>query len=395
MISVADALHEIQNIRFSAKKEHCILEKACGRVLAEDIVATQDAPAFNSSAMDGFALHHSINVKVGERLKIVGESQAGKAFSRLQNHGVIRISTGAQVPEGYNRIFPVEVVSEKGEAIVINKIIEAGKHIRKKGEEYAKGVPLLHAGTEITPGRIALMAANGIKELLVFARPQIALLISGSEVVNVGNKLLGETQIWDTNTPMLTAAIKQTGAELTCVHHIADNEEKTKKILAQALEKADLILTTGGVSMGIHDHIRTAALSTGFNEIFWKVRQKPGKPLFFAHKKGIYLLALPGNPVSAYICYKHYANPIINAMQQKQSMAFKPEVLLSSSFENRLELTRFIRVKINPTTLTAEILEMQGSHMAGSIANADGYITVLPKEKIEKGTKVRVTLFKE
>ncbi len=202
-------------------------------------------------------------------------------------------------------------------------------------------------------------------------------------------------QLWDSNTPMLTTAVQEAGGSITETVHVKDDPQITKETILKALTKSDLIISSGGVSMGEHDHVRDMALEAGFEELFWKIQQKPGKPMFLAKKEGTLLIALPGNPVSAYICFKHYIRPLIQSVQSKAFSWPTTNAIASETLENKMDRKHLMRVKFSykDGKLQFTPLSKQGSHMHSTIAHADGYIILSENAQIEKGSSLEVFLF--
>jgi len=352
MISVEDAVEIFKANCPKIGCEEVALSDSLNRVLAEKIISSINSPSYTNSAMDGFAIRWQDIKQTDETnlcsLIIIGESAAGNPFTgEIKTGEAIRISTGAMLPNSADTVVPIEQCSVTGNTLSIHSVKIKGQHIRAAGEEFKVGQELLFSGTKIGSSHIALLATLGKAKVIVGKKPHVTILTTGSELIAVGKKSKHH-HIYDSNTPMLSAAVIEATANIKQTIHLMDDPILTKKALSTAVENSDIILTSGGVSMGVHDHVRDMALEAGFEELFWKVRQKPGKPMFVAKKEGTLLIALPGNPVSAYICFKHYVRPLLFMMQ---GMPFEWKKVKSKTLnliENRGDRTILMRARLIP-----------------------------------------------
>lgn len=395
IISIQQALNLLKkNIPERVSVRHTI-HQAIGKYLAEDVVAPEPSPRFTNSAMDGFGVRwedvENVQNGVPIDLKIIGESQAGTEFDGVVGpFEAIRISTGASLARGCDTVIRVEDTSDKGDWVSIKKVTRPGQDVRQKGEEFMQGEPLLHRGNRITAPQVALLASVGIKAVQVFQPCRVALLITGSELVSAGESV-GPYQIRDSNMIMLEAAVEATGAQVTQSVIVQDDEKKTAEAISEV--KADVILCTGGVSIGKHDHVKSAALKSNFKPIFWRIRQKPGKPLFFARKEKQLLFGLPGNPVSAFMCFTHYVRPLLGNLQ---GLAFGWPIVSGEAevdIVNTGNRTNLMRVKLrwqpDGGYLISEAAK-QGSHMLTSLSGSDGYIILSPGRAVRRGQRIDV-----
>ena len=399
MISVQETIATIKKNQPPKKITSIKLLDSHNMVLAEEIFATIDSPPYNNSAMDGFAatwpdVENSSKENPVE-LNIVGESSAGHPYDGMLGSGqAIRISTGAIVPDFLDAVIPIEHCEVAGNKV---KILDAKKryqHIRYAGEEFGRGDKLLDPEITINSSHIALLASLGLSEIMVYKKPDITIITTGSELIPFEQETKSH-QLRDSNTPMLLSAAKEAGANVIETVHLKDDPELTKATILNALTKSDLIISSGGVSVGEHDHVRDMALKAGFEELFWKVKQKPGKPMFLAKKDNTLLIALPGNPVSAYICFKHYISPLLKSIQGKKFSWPTKQAISAETIENQMNRKHLMRVRfetmIDGLQITA--LNKQGSHMPSTIAHADGYIILAENSKVAKGEAVEVFLF--
>ncbi|HSH12547.1 MAG TPA: gephyrin-like molybdotransferase Glp [Desulfurivibrionaceae bacterium] len=395
MISIHEALTIIkENIPPPVVAEYP-LDLAVGRYLAEDILAPEPSPRFTNSAMDGYALRWSdLRSPTPEQptpLALVGESRAGVPFGGTVARGeAVRISTGAMLPAGADTVIRVEDTREAGQNVLISSAKRLGQDVRRQGEEFGEGDLLLPRGTRIGAPQAALLATVGLDQVRAFAPASVALLVTGSELVASG-AAIAPHQIRDSNMIMLRAAVRESGATLLSSTRVADDRQATNAAISQAT--GDLILCTGGVSVGRHDHVKEAAEENGFTPLFWRVRQKPGKPLYLAKKSRTLLFGLPGNPVSAFMCFAHYVRPLLGALS---GLPFGWPTISARAAEeiaNRGGRPNMLRVRVNRdqdggNTITSG--EKQGSHMLTSLANGDGYIILEPGQSLRAGEQVVV-----
>lgn len=390
MISIDEALQIIKKVIPTPSVHEPLLEDAIGRHLAADVISPEPSPRYTNSAMDGFAVrwedvqHASKESPIP--LTIIGESQAGYPFQGLVNQGeAVRISTGAMLAEGCDTIVRVEDTIENEQGVSILAVKKQGQDVRRQGEEFQPGDLLLHKGTKISAPQLGLLATVGITKIKVFKPCRVALLVTGSELVASG-EAIADHQIRDSNMIMLRAAIRESGAEVSQCLRITDDAESTQAAIGNA--NADIILCTGGVSVGRHDHVKAASEANGFVPLFWRIRQKPGKPLYLAQKGRTLLFGLPGNPVSAFMCFAHYVRPVITALN---GVPFGWPVVSGQAIvdiANHGKRTTMIRVQLTWRPNGGYCIthaEKQGSHMLTSLSDADGYIIMEPGQILASG----------
>ena len=402
MISVIEAQRILHDNLPSPERITVPIEEAFGLYLFEDIKAPDSSPRYTNSAMDGYAVRWvdcaEASADAPVQLKIIGESQAGIPFDReVSANGAVRISTGAMVPTGADTIIRVEDTEELGDHVKIFTVIKQGQDVRHKGEEFAAGQLLFFKGDCLGSRELALMAAVGLHTVPVYAKPEVTLLVTGTELVCHDEATIKPHQIRDSNTIMLASAIRESGGVLTSTRHVQDSLEYTVEALEGGVASgAKLIVCSGGVSVGRHDHVREAALQAGFEELFWQIRQKPGKPLFVGRKEQTLIFGLPGNPVSAYMCFRNFVRPVLAELQGTTCLDNTLTAIVSEQLSNRGKRTLFVRVKIenrpNQLALVKEVGH-QGSHMLSSIAHADGYVVLQPGEVLQPGSLKEVSLF--
>lgn len=405
MISVQEAIAILGDNLPQPKAVKVQLEKALGYFLSEDIPAPEASPRYTNSAMDGFAVRYGDCRAVVEgkqesvQLRIIGESQAGVPFAGKVTAGTaIRISTGAMVPDGADTVVRVEDTEEVAGFVSILAVRAMGQDVRAAGEEFQQGDLLLAKGVRVQAREMALLAAVGLHTVSIFRPPKVAVLVTGTELAHYGDGEIKPHQIRDSNSVMLTSAVRECSGDLEGVHHVVDNYEETVQAIRDAIAAGvDVVLCSGGVSVGRHDHVKDAALEAGFTQLFWKIKQKPGKPLFAARRGDVLLFGLPGNPVSAYMCFTNYVQPVLVGLLGTSFPRHSLTAKARQRFVNNGKRTLFVRVTVRkqPNTV-AELTEVQqqGSHMLTSIVRADGYIVLQPGEVLEAGNLVEVILFK-
>ncbi len=402
MISVEEALRILHENIPRPRQELVSLEEAYNCYLAEDIHAPESSPRYTNSAMDGFAVRWADCSRAGEQhpahLRIIGESQAGVPFDGVVSPGAaVRISTGAMLPEGADSVVRVEDTKESDGEVAIFAIRGLGQDVRHEGEEFRKGASLFHKSMRLGARDLALLASVGLHTVKVFKPPCVSLLVTGTELARFDDQGIKPHQIRDSNTIMLTSAVRDSGAVLRTTSHVEDSLDETIAAVRQAAEGGDaIILCSGGVSVGRHDHVKEAAESVGFHELFWKISQKPGKPLYVCRRDDTLLFGLPGNPVSAFMCFSNYVKPVLAELQGTSSINQSITAKTTERVENKGRRTNFIRVNVeNKPNEIPIIKEMakQGSHMISSIVHADGYIILKPGEVLEPCSLAEVILF--
>jgi molybdopterin molybdotransferase len=400
MIEIREALQIIRDNHPAPMVRTLPLLDALGRRLAVDIPAPEPSPRYTNSAMDGFAVRwKDIAAVIGGgpiTLEIAGESQAGIPFSGTCRSGqAIKISTGAMLPNGTDTVVRVEDTQTEDNRITVLQARKNGQDVRRAGEEFSAGELLLPQGTALQAPQLGLLTSVGINEAAVYCPPHVSLVVTGTELAAPGEPVAPH-QIRDSNSIMLTAAVRQSGGDVVARHYTGDSHADTVAAIRKSITKSGIVIVTGGVSVGEHDHVKEAARKCGFVELFWRVRQKPGKPLFFARRGDCLLFGLPGNPVSGFMCFMYYIQPLLRSLQGRDFSRRKAKARFNNSVENKGNRTNFMRIVLRKEEsgfFTAEVLAKQGSHMLGSIARADGFIIVEPGQSITEGSWQDVYLF--
>ena len=388
MISVKEAKSIIQEKFFHLESEVVPLEKSNGRILHEDIIAKFSSPRFNNSAMDGFAVRSSDTIGASKQtpisLKNIGISSAGVPSDLVINKGeCIQCMTGAKIPSGSDAVIMVEDTDGFSDNDNVQVMIEAqpGKHIRVKGEEINKGDILIPNRTPITASEIGICATFGYGELNVSKKPKIAIFGTGNELVEPGNNL-NEGEIYNSNLYVFSDIVGNVGGKILMQDVLKDNKKNLKSFLSEALESCDVVISSGGVSMGRFDYVRDVFIELGVEEHFWKVAQKPGKPLFFGSGNKTLIFGLPGNPVSSYIGFMVWVWPILNEMMGGNTLnPIQGELIESFPVENIKYRYLFGQAWIENGKILCKPSRKIGSHMLTSSLNANCILGAEPSDK--------------
>jgi molybdopterin molybdotransferase len=359
---------------------------ALDRVLAADVVADHDVPSFAASAMDGFALRSG---PAERSLRLVGESRAGTPWTGTVGDGeAVRISTGAVVPAGADAVLQLELVTDDGGQVVIHDAVTPGRNIRGAGEDLRAGAIVLTAGTRLGPAELGVAVHAGAAELRCSRRPRVAVLATGDELVAPGTPL-GPGQIHDSNRVTLAALAGREGADVILAERVPDDPQATREAIARALEQADLLLLSGGVSVGPHDHVKPALAALGVDERFWRVALRPGKPTWFGVRDDRLVLGLPGNPVSAMVTFLLFARPALAAMQGAVDDPSRRVAPLGEAVARHAARDECLRVRLIDGRVHAT--GPQGSHVLSSMAQADA-LAIIPRGEGElpAGTDVEL-----
>ncbi|NIJ55715.1 molybdopterin molybdotransferase MoeA [Dyadobacter arcticus] len=369
------------------------LADALGYVLAEDVIATISLPSFRQSSMDGYAIIHTDIVKNGTILKLTGESKAGQTeVSEMISGNAIRIFTGARVPAEATAVIMQEHTSLVENEIVINEFpVSAGKNVREIGRQISEGAVALTQGTYLSPGSIGFLQGMNVNQVTVFRKPRIGLLLTGDELLKVGEPLVAG-KIYESNSAMLIAALSQEGIFDIELKYADDDLDSTIQAFKELTENNDVILASGGISVGDYDFVGVALQVIGAEQVFYKVRQKPGKPLMFGKREEKLFFALPGNPASSLVCYYEYVLPAIRIMTGRKDPFLRSLKLPSKyaySFDG--ERDEFLKALVEGD----EVMPLDGQESFAlrsfAVANAIIYLPV-SQSKVESGELVEVHL---
>jgi len=365
--------------------ETTALESAVGRVTAQPAVAAVDLPPFPSSAMDGFALR---SADVPGTLAVVGRIAAGSPADRPLAAGeAMGISTGGAVPEGADAIAPIEVVLDDGDSIEVPDGIASGSHVRPRGGDAHAGDVVVPAGVLLGATQLGALAAAGVAEVVCTRRPRVVVLATGSELVQPGTPL-EPGQVYEANALMLASALAAAGAQVERLPAVADDESAHRDAIARGLE-ADVLVTSGGVSVGPHDLVRRIESELGVEEVFWQVAVKPGKPVAFGVRGRTLVFGLPGNPVSSLVGCELFVKPALRALQglAQPLPRFERGRLLAPLRRNAAR-DELVRARAGDGTI--EPLTGQESHMIARAAAANALVYVPQGEgSLDAGAEVR------
>jgi len=362
--------------------------EAPGRWPARDAVAAVDLPPFDSSAMDGYAVRAADTP--GE-LRVAAQSAAGRpAAAALAAGEAFGISTGAVVPEGADAVVPVEVTESRGDSVRVDAVA-VGDNVRFRGSDIRAGDVVVRAGSRLGPAQVGALAAVGIGTVECCRRPRVALLATGTELRRPGEPL-GPGEIYESNTTLLAAQLRSAGALPEPLDAVADDEQATRAALARGLE-ADVLITSGGVSVGPHDLVRAALSELGAEEVFWRVAVKPGKPVVFARRGATLVFGLPGNPVSSLVGFELFVRPALYALQGAAAPgpAYEPG-LLAAPLRRGPDRDELVRARALPSEegMRLEPVAGQASHMIARAAAADALVLVPRGDgELAAGTSVR------
>ncbi|MDD7887300.1 molybdopterin molybdotransferase MoeA [Flavivirga sp. 57AJ16] len=364
MVTINEAINAVKNnIPPLFKEENKPLEKCGGYHLSKDIVSPVNMPPFRQSAMDGYALflHNDLSYS------LIGEVKAGDRHQPTLRPGeAIRIFTGAPVPETANAIMMQEKVAVIGSKITLESHLPEGRNIRPMGEQVKTGDLALKQGTKLTPAAIGYLTSLGITQASVYKKPSIALITTGNELVEAGHPLT-YGKIYESNSKMLLNALYNLKFYDVTIHKIADDYTQTKNKLETVIDDNDLVIVTGGISVGDYDFVGKALKELQVKEVFYKVKQKPGKPLFFGKKEGTAIFALPGNPAAALSCFYTYVYIALQKMMNKNTIEL-PRIKAKSisTFEKKGDRPQFLKAIYKDGEV--EILEGQNSSMLQTFA---------------------------
>jgi len=400
MISVAEAIKIVRERTPTLPAERVTLPDALGRMLAQEIIADTDLPPFDRSQMDGYAIRADDVKTARARLRIVGESAAGKGWHQEMRSGqAVRIMTGAPIPSGADSVQQVELTREldNGGAVEILERVEFGKSIVKQGSEIKAGEIVLRPGVMINPAMMAVLASFGYAEVAVGRRPRIAVLATGSELVAVNQKPARD-QIRDSNNYSIAAYAQLAGAAVERLPLTGDETPVLKRLIAEAAERSDLVVTSGGVSMGVYDFTKTALKELGAETFFERVALRPGKPTVFAQlPQGTLVFGLPGNPVSVSVTFNLFTRTSLLTVQGSNEPTLKEQwALLARSTKGSPDRESYLPARLNGDErgyLLAEPLKWGGSSDLVAFALTTALIIVPPGVKtLEAGRQVKIAI---
>lgn len=394
MIPVSKAFKIVDKHAKPLKTENIALEDAVGRSLAENVVADSDLPPFDRSQMDGYAVIADDTVSIPARLKIVGESAAGKGWRGTLKHGeAVRIMTGAPVPKGADAVQKLEMAKEKDSYVTLSEPTKPGRYFITKASEVKRGDVVLDAGSIISVQNIAVAAAFGYAKVKVAKRPRVSTLSTGSEIVEIARKPK-QDQIRNSNSLMLKALVESLGCEAKIIPSIGDDLKAIKSAIRSAAAKSDVVITTGGVSVGKYDLTKLALTELGAEIYFDRVALKPGKPTVFGKLNKAFVFGLPGNPVSAAVTFHLFVSRLIGTMLAQPHPCLKDGLAVAgASSKGTKERDTYLPAKLttdDQARLVATPVKWLGSSDLVGFAKADALVEIPKGTSIEKGSLARV-----
>ena len=393
LISLQEAQRVVLERVKPLEAERVPIERAAGRVLAEPAAAAVDLPPFPSSAMDGFALRAADTERVPVTLPVVARIAAGAPASRPLAPGeAMAIATGGAVPEGADAVVPIELVEEAEDTLTVREPVPAGANVRDRGGDVHAGQEVLPRGTRLGAAQVGALAAAGAAEVRCAKRPRVGILVTGSELRPPGAQLQ-PGEIYESNGVLLATALNLAGAVPAQLGVVADDREEHRRAMERALLGFDMLVTSGGASVGPHDLVREVQRELRVEEVFWGVAVKPGKPVVFGVRRGHLVFNLPGNPVSVLVTFELLVRPAVNALQGLPDPlpAFREGTLAAAVRRNsaRDELVRSV-ARREGDGVVLELLSGQESHMIVRSGRANALVFVEAGEgELGAGASVR------
>lgn len=391
LITIAEARRRVLEAVLPLPNETVAVQDSLDRVLSQDVAAAGDLPAFPSSAMDGYALAPG---PAGRTLTVAGESRAGAPAVRGPGDGeAIRISTGAAVPASASAVIRQEDTELAGERIRTRAAVKPGDNVRQTGEDQRAGETVLGAGTRLGPAELGAAVGAGVANVVVRRAPRIAVLCTGDELRPPG-ETLGPGEIHNSNAPMLAALARRSGAVVVTADRVRDERAETERALAAAMGAADVVVVSGGVSVGPHDHVKPALAELGVSEQFWGVALQPGKPTWFGALGEKLIFGLPGNPVSAVVTFTLFVAPALAALQGEappEDAADTAELASAVGRNRHREQAVRVRLERKGGRLRAIPNGAQGSHLISSLLGADALALIPAGDgEVDSGTPVHL-----
>jgi molybdopterin molybdotransferase len=390
LISVSDARLMVLEAVQALSAEKVPIDSALGRVLATDVRAAGDVPPFPCSAMDGYAV---LAGEAGRVLEVIDESRAGTpATQQVRDGTAIRISTGAAVPPGATAVIPQEEVELIADSIETGATVQEGHNIRCAGEDMRAGTTVLEAGTRLEAVELGAAVAAGVGAVTVARRPRVSVLCTGDELRAPGEPL-GPGEIHNSNAPMLTGLAANAGAVTAPAERLRDDHAATVAGISAALQRSDVVIISGGVSVGPHDHVKPVLAELGAHEVFWSVSLQPGKPTWFGTTDDDRLVfGLPGNPVSAVVTFSLFVAPALAALQGRSGRrTLEPDAVLGIDVKRNPRREQAVRVRLQRSEgrPVATPNGAQGSHILTSLVGADALAMIPAGEgSLEAGSVV-------
>ena len=394
LISVDQAIDKILSQAVPVKEVESVeILDALNRVLAEDLHSTIDVPGYDNSAMDGYAVN-SEDCSISEsELPVTQRIPAGRVGTKLEKGTAARIFTGAPIPAGADAVVMQEMCQQVGDKVVINTVVEAGCNVRQAGEDIKRDSIVLSAGSRLRPQELGLLASVGLAEFKVKRRLKVATFFTGDEIVAPGQPL-SPGQIYNSNRYTLIGLLQAMNCEIIDLGIVPDTLEATTEVLKRAAESADVVITSGGVSVGEEDYVRIALEQLGELSM-WRIAMKPGKPVAFGKVGNAMFMGLPGNPVSVFVTFLVFARALVLKMQGVDDVLPKRVPVIADFDWPKIKRQEYLRVQLTQKDgrTVAQIYPHQGSGVLSSASWADGMVEVLAGKEINKGDAVEYLSF--
>jgi molybdopterin molybdotransferase len=395
LLSIGEALDRVLDGIEPLEAERVPIADAAGRILAEDARAVVDLPPFDRSAMDGYAVR-AADIEPGVALRIAADVAAGgPAAEPLAPGDAAPISTGAPIPPGADAVLQSEHTTVDGPSVIPDRTVPPGMHVRVRGEDLHAGDVLARAGDPLTLARVSALASAGAGELSVVRRPVLRMMVTGDELLPVGAPP-EPGRVHESNGLLVGLIAGRAGAITSTTERIPDDRDATITAVRDALDAADVVVVSGGVSVGPHDHVRPAFDACGVEEVFWRVSIKPGKPLYFGRRGRTLVFGLPGNPLSAIVGASMFIVPALRRLAGERDArpVLTPGRLAAQAeaSDGRTTFLTSVLARGADGVLEASPTERQGSHMTGALGESDGFAIVPDGPALPAGTAVDLLL---
>ncbi len=394
LISVEQAIEKIlsQAVPVDETETVDILD-ALNRILAEDLHSSIDVPGYDNSAMDGYAVRSEDCQAAANELPVSQRIAAGQVGLPLEPGTAARIFTGAPVPEGADAVVMQEMCQQDDDMVTVNTVVKAGSNVRRAGEDIKNGSVVLHAGKRLRAQELGLLASVGLAEFKVKCKLKVAIFFTGDEIIAPGQPLAAG-QIYNSNRYTLRGLLQTVGCEIIDLGIVPDTLEATVEVLKQAAESADLVVTSGGVSVGEEDYVRIALEKLGELSM-WRIAMKPGKPVAFGKVDNTLFMGLPGNPVAVFVTFLLFARALILKLQGAEDIITKRVSVIADFDWPKIKRQEYLRVRLvqKDGQTVAQVYPHQGSGVLSSASWADGLVEVFADKEIKKGDAVNYLSF--